>query len=367
MNLRIVGPTSMPDEVRQALSRQMINHRGAEFTAIFHDVNQRLKHYFQTEHEVLVAAASGTGGMEAAVVNSVSPGDKVLACVAGEFGERFANIAEIFGAEVVRLELEWGRAVRPEMVVEQLERHPETRVVLLTYNETSTGVTHPVAEIAAAIRSCSEALIVVDAISGLGAIDFQMDAWGVDIAITGSQKAWMIPPGLTMIGVNGRALDWSEEVRTPRYYWSFTKMKTGNDKDASPFTPAVGLFYGLQTALDLMDAEGREAIIARHQRIGEHTRQRVRQLGLELFAETDFASNTVTSILMPPGIAPGDVRRLMKDDSGVVVAGGQAHLKQKIVRIGHLGGCTQAELDEAVEALGSALTRLGWTNGSKDT
>jgi aspartate aminotransferase-like enzyme len=304
----------------------------------------------------LLLTGSGTGGQEAAVVNTLSPGDEVLAVTAGVFGDRFAAIAEAFGAVVHRLNGEWGRSVPAEAVRQAVREHPDIRGALITHNETSTGVTNDVGALAAVIRAEAhgDPIVLVDGVSSIGALPFEMDAWDVDVAITGSQKAWMSPPGLTMLGVSNRAWRAHQEARMPRFYWDFTKAKKNGDKRTTPFTPAVGIVHALQEALRMMHAEGQDAIYARHRRVGRRLRDGVEALGLELFADPAHASDTVTAVRVPGGV---DAAALMRDlrQRRVVVGSGQDWLKGTIFRVGHMGWVHDADIDEVLEALRAAL------------
>jgi len=360
-NLRIPGPTPCPPETLAELSRQMINHRGPEFGALQTRITERLKQFFRTENDVYVLTASGTGAMEAAIVNLLSPGDKVLAVTIGEFGDRFADIAAAFGAAVTRLAFEPGTAATPEAVAAALKTDPSIVAVLLTHNETSTGVTNDVAAIGRAVRAVSpEVLFIIDAISSLGCLPFATDAWGVDVATTCSQKGFMIPPGLAFISLSPRAWKAYESSKMTKYYFDVGKAKSYLTRNQTPFTPAVSLYYGLDKALDMMAAEGMEQINARHAATAEYTRGRVQALGLELLANGPHCSDTVTSIVVPAGVDAAELLRLLNTEYDTVLAAGQGKLMGKIVRIGHLGLVDRKELDAAVEALGAALARLGY-------
>jgi aspartate aminotransferase-like enzyme len=360
-NLRIPGPTPIPPEVAAALSRPMINHRGPEFAAILGRVTEQLQFFFQTSQPVLGFPASGSGAMEAAIVNSFSPGDAVLAVTIGAFGNRLARVAETFGLRVTRLEIPWGQAADPDEVARKLDELPEARGVLVTHNETSTGVTNDLRAIARAVRARrSDALIVVDAVSSLGCVDLQMDAWDLDVVFTGSQKGWMVPPGLAMVGVSERAWAATERATLPRFYWDFRAARKSLEKGQTPYTPPVSLYFALDVALPMMRAEGREAIFARHQRLGELTRRRARELGLELFADPAHASNTVTAIRVPEGVEGKALTRALREREAVVVGGGQEHLEGKVIRIGHLGYVHEPDIESCMDAVGHQLVALGY-------
>ena len=359
-NLRIPGPTPIPPAVAEAMARPMINHRGPEFAAIITRVTAQLQHFFQTTQPVLGFPSSGSGAMEAAIVNSFSPGDAVLAVTCGAFGNRLARIAETFGLRVTRHEVEWGRGADAETVAEAVAAIPNLRGVLLTHNETSTGVTNDIQALARAIRAqASDTLILVDAVSSLGCVDLRMDEWDLDVVFTGSQKGWMVPPGLAMVGVSERAWTATERATLPRYYWDFRMARKSLDKGQTPYTPPVSIYFGLDVSLPMMRAEGRAAIFARHAAAGALVRGRAQAMGLELFADPAAASNTVTAIRVPAGVDARALTKALREDEGVVIAGGQEHLDGKIIRIGHLGYFTADDLTACMDALERRLTALG--------
>ncbi len=357
MQLRVPGPTPIPDDILKASSKQMINHRGPEFAEMINSMTTALKEMFQTKGDVLILTASGTGGMEAAIANTLSPGDKALVVSCGAFGERFADIAEAFGASVERLKFEWGSCVDPEAIRQALKRDSSIKAVLVTHNETSTGVTNDIASISAVVREF-EKLLLVDAISSLGAIDLPTDDLGCDVVITASQKGWMTPPGLAMVSVSPRAWQAHAEARMPRFYWDFAKAKKFLDeKGQTPWTPAVSVFYALAAALELFQQEGLSNIVARHARVGAKAREGVRALGLSLFADDGCFSNTVTAIKAPEGLDTKKLLKLLREEYGTVLAGGQQKLDGKIFRIGHLGYVNEGDIDAVLESLKAALPR----------
>ncbi len=362
LNLRIPGPTPLPPEVREALTQPMIGHRSEAFKEMHRQIIQGLKEMLRTEHEVFVLTSSGTGGMEAAVVNTLSPGDQVLSVSIGHFGVRFRTIAETYGVTIVPLDVEWGRAADPAAVGAMLERHPDVAAVLVTHNETSTGVTNPLAEIAAVVKSHrrpsgTAPLLLVDAISSAGCLPLETDAWGLDVVVTGSQKGWMLPPGLAFVTMSPAAWEAHAQARIPRFYFDLGAARKQLPANQTPWTPAVNLFYGLAVALELMQREGLEAIIQRHRRIGAYTRSRVKAMGLELFADERFASNTVTAIHAPAGVDVDRLRRNLERRHRVILAGGQGPLRGKIFRIGHLGNVHQEDIDAALEAIAEELAK----------
>ena len=361
MNLRIPGPTPCPDDVLEAMSGQMVNHRGPEFAELLSRVTDGLKRFFQTEHDVLVLTASGTGAMEAVVVNTLSPGDRVLAVSIGAFGDRFGVIAETYGADVERLSFDWGMAADPEAVAEALANDDSLRAVLLTHNETATGVTNDLEAIAGACRRVRpDVLILVDAISSLGSLPCSVDAWDLDVVATGSQKGWMVPPGLAMVSVSPRGWEAFEQAKMPRFYFDFGRAKEMLAKGQTPWTPAVSVFYALDVALKRLLADGLGTVVERQRLLGALTRERVRSLGLELFADEQHASDTVTAVRVPEGVDWAAMNKMLREEYQLVLAGGQGKLAGQIFRIGHLGWVSEDEIEAAIESLRGALPRLGF-------
>ncbi|MCX6012322.1 MAG: alanine--glyoxylate aminotransferase family protein, partial [Chloroflexi bacterium] len=307
MNLRIPGPTPLPAESLKIMSKQMIDHRGVEFGDIMKRVTTNLKTCFQTKEDVFCLTSSGTGGMEAAIVNTMSPGDKVLSVSIGNFGERFAQIAENFGADVIKLPFELGTAADPVIVQRILEANPSIKHVLVTHNETSTGVTNDLASIAAVVRKYDK-LLIVDAISSLGCIDLKTDEWGCDVVVTGSQKGWMAPPGLAMMSFSARAWEAHKKAKMPRFYLDVTQAKKFIDKSQTPWTPAVTVFYALDIGLEMMIKEGIQNVFERHKRLSQRSRDNARALGLTLFADPKYASHTITAVKATNGL---DVKKFV--------------------------------------------------------
>jgi aspartate aminotransferase-like enzyme len=362
-NLRIAGPTPLPQTVRETGSLQMINHRGPEFQSLVSRVSAGMRPAFGTGQDVLILTASGTGGLEAAVVSFLSPGDAVLGVSIGNFGDRFSKIAATYGASVTRLEVEWGQAAHPEDVRGEIRAMTAAggppRAVLVTYNETSTGVTNPLSHLAAAIRSeAAETLILVDGISAVGAIPLQMDAWDLDVVVTGSQKAWMIPPGLAMVAASERAWLAAESATMPRFYLDLARHREALPKGQTPWTPAVGIVLQLEAALALMEAEGLERIFARHAACAAAARAGLRTMGLRLFADPAYASDTVTAAHVPEGIEWAALNRELLA-RGLVLAGGQGELKGRILRIGHLGDVSVDDIVSAIAVLEEGAAAVG--------
>jgi len=360
-NLRIPGPTPVPAEVLAEMARPMINHRGPEFAAILRRVTARLQYFFQTASPVLTYAASGTGGQESAVANLFSPGDHVIAITIGAFGNRFAKIAEIYGLRVTRIEFPWGQAADPHVVEERLKAAAPYKGVLVTHNETSTGVANDVETLAALIRRLNpDALIAIDAVSSLGCIPLEMDAWDIDVVFTGSQKGWMVPPGVMMIAAGPRAWEANKTAKLPRFYFDWALSRKNLEKWQHPTTPPISIFYALDLALEMMLAEGREAIFERHQRIGDYVRWRAQDMGLELLADHEYASNTVTAVLTPEGINVKELLKKLREEDKVVFQGGQEHLEGKIFRVGHLGFFQEIDLVEAMDMMEKRLREFGF-------
>jgi aspartate aminotransferase-like enzyme len=361
-NLRIPGPTPCPEVVLKEMSRQMINHRGPEFAQILNDVTENLKKLFQTKNDVFLLTSSGTGGLEAAVVNTLSPGDKVLSVSIGVFGDRFAAIASQFGAEVIPLNFEWGKAADADEIRKSLSSEPDIKAVLVTHNETSTGVTNDLEQISAVVKEFDK-LLLVDAISSLGSIKLPVDEWHCDVTVTGSQKGWMVPPGLAMVAVSEKAWQANAQASMPRFYWDFAKAKSYFEKGQTPWTPAVSVVFALKVSLEMMLKEGLDSIIARHAHIAQMTRDGVKALGLPLFAEESYASNTVTSIAASNGLDVLKLLKILREEHHTVLGGGQQHLSGKVFRIGHLGWVTEDDINNVLKELKTALPKAGFKAG----
>jgi aspartate aminotransferase-like enzyme len=358
--LMIPGPTPCPDVVLRAMAEPMINHRGPEYAALQNEVVAGVKEAYQTSHDLLIFPASGTGGLEAAIVNTLSPGDRVLAVPGGAFGERFATIAASMGVEVSRLEVEWGSAVRPAELADRLAGERAVRAVLLTHNETSTGALTDLQAAAAAVRRANrDVLILVDTISGVLTAELRPDDWDLDVVVAGSQKAWMVPPGLTFLSVSPRAWQASREARLPRFYFDFAQMQKWAQKGQTPYTPAVSLLRGLRAALPLILEEGIPACIARHQQLGAAVRAGVTAMGLELFANPACYSNAVTAIRTPGSVRYSELKDSLRRDYDLVIAGAPSRLEGSVFRIGHLGYVSRTDVLATLAALESSLRKLG--------
>jgi aspartate aminotransferase-like enzyme len=363
--LRVPGPTPCPPEVLQAMGWPMVNHRGPEYKKMHAEVTEELKQVFQTRNDLYILTGSGTGGLEAAAVNMLSPGDKVLSVSIGVFGDRWASIARTFGADVISLNFEWGKAADPDKVAEAVKANPDIKAVLVTHNETSTGVTNDLESISKIVKDAGK-LLLVDAISSLSSIDLPVDEWDCDVVITGSQKGWMVPPGLAMVSISREAWQAYEQAKMPRFYWDFGKAKSYyNEKTENPWTPAVSVVYGLSVSLKMILEKGLKKVFAEQKRIGQMTRDGIKALGLEIFADEKYASNTVTAVAVPEGFDVKKLRTLMQSEYGIVLAGGQQRLDGKIFRIGHLGLVTEADIGELLAALKEVLPRAGFAGTGK--
>ena len=362
-NLRVPGPTPVPPQVLEAQAAPLINHRGPEFSAIMKRVTPRLQYFFQTSSPVLTYPASGTGGQECSLVNVFSPGDHVVSIIIGNFGTRLAKIAEAYGINVTRIEFPWGEAADPDVVEKRLKEIDSYRGVLITHNETSTGVTNDVQTLAALVHRLNpEALVVVDAVSSLSSIPLEMDPWNLDVVFTGSQKGWMIPPGIMMIAASERAWQAHKTSKLPRFYWDWTSTRKQLETSwQHPTTPPVSLFYALDVALEMMLNEGREAIFERHARAGKYVRDRAKAMGLKpLAVDEHYASNTVTAIRTPEGIDTKSLLKKLRAEDGIIIADGQDHMKGKIFRVGHLGYFTEADLQQTMDAVERRLHEFGY-------
>jgi aspartate aminotransferase-like enzyme len=348
--LMIPGPTPIPPQVAAAMTQPMINHRGEAFFTLFEEVSENLKYVFRTTQPVYVYPGASSGGWEAALVNTLNFGDKVLAVTVGDFGDRWIKVATALGFDVERMQFEPGAAADPAQIAERLaaDTQKAIKAVLIQHNETSTGVTNDMQTIARVVQEHG-ALIMVDSVSGLGALPLEFDAWGLDVVLTGAQKALMCPPGLSVIAFSQRAHQLSATNKMPRFYWDLKAVHSSYLKRQTPYTPAISLFYALQAALRLIKAETIEGAWARHRLMGEMCRAGVKAMGLELLAKDEArASNTVTAVMAP--FEPKALRKTAREQLGVQIAGGQGELDSIIFRIGHLGYVTPNDVIQALSA-----------------
>lgn len=351
------GPTPIPEEARLAMARSIIHHRGPAFREVFADVRSRLGWLFETDSPVLTVTASGTGTFEAAMINFTRRQDTILCIGGGKFGERWAEIGRAYGMNVVEVSVEWGKSVRPEQVAEALAAHPQCTLVTLTASETSTGVLHPVAEIAEVVHAHSNALFAVDAITALGVHKLPMDALGIDIMVAGSQKAFGIPPGIGFVAANARAWERAEHADHPRYYFDLLREKKKQLGDQTAFTPGITQIIAAQVVLKMMMEEGREALIERHRVNAQATRAGARALGLSLLADTP--SDAVSAIVLPEGYSAPQLVGLIAERYQATIAGGQDDLKPRVIRIGHIGFFERSDILTALSILELALADLG--------
>jgi aspartate aminotransferase-like enzyme len=350
------GPTPVPPVVLQAMAQPMIHHRTPEYEALFAEVRRDLRTLFQCKNEVLMFAASGTGAMEGAVVNTLSPGDHVIVVQGGKFGERWAEICQAYGLHVLAVTVPYGKSIEPAMVAEALRKAPGTKIVFATQSETSTGAIHDIQALAGIVRG-TDALLVVDAITSLGVMDLPMDSWGVDIVVSGSQKALMLPPGLAFAALSDKAWARVPDARLPKFYFNFAKERKAITENQSAYTPAVSLVVGLRESLRLILAEGLPNVFARHDRLARATRAGIQALGLMLFAEHPGAACTAVKA---PGGTGGDaiVKGLRK--RGITIAGGQGSMKGTMFRIAHMGHVDAFDVLTALGGLEMVLADLGY-------
>ena len=352
------GPTPLPPQISESMARPIIHHRTPQFQAILKEASLGLKTVFQTSNDVFIISSSGTGAMEAAVMNLLSSGDTALVVQGGKFGERWTEIAKAYGITCEIIDVEWGRAVDPEEINKRLKANPKIKAVFTTLCETSTGVDNDIEKIAG-ITKASPAVLVVDAISGLGAIDLKTDAWGVDVVVSGSQKGLMLPPGLGFISLSPKAWKLVEASKSPRYYLDLRKAKKALDKNDTPFTSSITLIIALNEALKMMQQDGLENIFSRHRKMADAVRAAVKALGLELFAPT-AASDAVTAVKVPVGIDGEKLVKTMRDTYGVTIAGGQAELKGKVFRIAHMGFIAEFDIITGLSCLEKVLAQMGY-------
>jgi aspartate aminotransferase-like enzyme len=353
------GPTMLPPEVLLKMAEPIMHHREPEFEKIFAEIREGLKYLFQTRNEVLVFTSSGTGAMEGAVSNILSKGDKAIVVRGGKFGERWGEICKAYGIEFIPIDVEWGKAVDPKRIKEILESDSKVRAVYTQASETSTGVKHPIREIADIVKRDEDRVIIVDAITGIGVFNIPTDEWGLDVVISGSQKALMLPPGLSFAALSDKAWKLVERSDLPKYYFDFKKELKNTKKNQSSYTPAISLFVGLRETLHMIREEGLETIFRRHEKLAEATRRAVKALGLKLFAP-DSPSNAVTAVMIPEGIDGERLKDLFFEKFGITVAEGQDRAKGKIIRIAHLGYYERLDMVMVISALEMLLKEMGY-------
>jgi aspartate aminotransferase-like enzyme len=353
------GPTPVAPDTLLAMAEPIIHHRSPQFSAILAEVEEGLKFIFQTKNEVLILVASGTGAMEGAVTNFLSPGDKALVVRGGKFGERWEEICTAYGVKALTIDVEWGRSIQPEAIEKVLNTEKDIKAVYIQAHETSTGVKHPVEAIGKLVHRFPGTILVVDAISALGVYDIKTDDWHVDLLVSGSQKALMLPPGLAFASVSEKAWALNKTATLPRYYFDFAKERKALAKNTGAYTSAVSLIIGLQQVLRQIRALGLEALFAKNKRLSEATKAGIKALGLNFYA-VEHPSEALTAILAPEGINGQDVVKVMREKYGVTIAGGQAQAKGKIFRISHMGYVNEFDVIVALSALELALKDLGY-------
>ncbi len=352
------GPTMLPPEVLLKMAEPIMHHREPEFEKIYAEIREGMKYLFQTKNEVLIFTSSGTGAMEGAVSNLLSKEDKAIVVRGGKFGERWGEICKAYGIEFIPVDVEWGKAVDPKKIKELLESDPSIRAVYTQASETSTGVKHPIQAIADLVKRYEDKVVVVDAITGIGVFSIPTDAWGLDVVISGSQKALMLPPGLSFATLSDKAWKLVEKSTLPKYYFDFKKELKNTKKNQSSYTPAISLYVGLRETLRMIRKEGLEAVFHRHEKLAEATRRAVKALGLELYAP-DSPSNAVTAVKIPGGIDGEKLKDLFFEKFGITVAEGQDRAKGKIIRIAHLGYYERLDMVMVISALEMLLKDMG--------
>ena len=353
------GPTPVPPEVLLAMASPIIHHRAPVYEKVLREVRDGLKYLFQTKNEVLIFASSGTGAMEGSVTNTLCAGDKVIVVEGGKFGERWANICQAYGVKVRVFPVEWGQAIDPALIGQALQEDPAVKAVFLQATETSTGVLYPVKEIAAIVSRYPGTIMVVDAISHLGAVELPMDEWKLDIVVAGSQKALMLPPGLAFAALSDKAWELVGKSTLPKFYFDFQKELKNIKQNQSAYTPAVSLVIGLAESLRKIRTEGLENVFARHARLAKATREAMLALGLKLYAATAY-SNAVTAVVAPPGVDGQKVVKILREKHNLTIAGGQDRAKGKIFRIAHLGFVDKFDVLMGVAAVEMTLQELGY-------
>ncbi|MEH2395113.1 MAG: alanine--glyoxylate aminotransferase family protein [Nostoc sp.] len=359
--LMIPGPTPVPEAALLALAKHPIGHRTSEFSNILAEVTENLKWLHQTQSDVLTLNVSGTGAVEAGIINFLSPGDRILVGSNGKFGERWVEIGQAYGLNVEEVKVEWGKPLDPKVFAEKLQADTQKQIkaVIITHSETSTGVLNDLETINRYVKEHGEALIIVDAVTSLGAFNLPVDAWGLDIVASGSQKGYMIPPGLGFVSVSPKAWEAYKTAKLPKYYLDLGKYRKATAKNTTPFTPPVNLIVALHTTLRIMKEEGLESIFARHERLKNATRAAIQGLNLPLLAADSSASPAITAVA-PQGIEPDKIRSLMKKRFDIALAGGQDHLTNKIFRIGHLGFVSDRDILSCIASLEVTLRELGY-------
>ena len=363
LNLMIPGPTPVPENVLSCMSKHPIGHRSGDFQEIVKKTTEQLKWLHQTTADVLTITGSGTAAMEAGIINTLSKGDQVICGDNGKFGERWVKVAKAYGLEVKVVKADWGQPLDPNEFKRLLkeDRDGKIKAVILTHSETSTGVINDLKIINNEVKSNSNAITIADCVTSLGACNIPMDEWGIDVIASGSQKGYMIPPGLSFVAMSKRAWEANEQSNLPKFYLDLKQyLKTAN-KNSNPFTPAINLYFALEASLTMMQKEGLNNIFARHARHQKATQEGIKAMGLNLFTNEGFGSPAITAV-EPENIDAETIRKLIKNDFDILLAGGQDHLKGKIFRIGHLGFVNDRDIISVISALESTLDKIGELN-----
>ena len=353
------GPTKLHPKICEALGQPIIHHRTPQFQAILKEAADGLKYIFQTKNDVYILTSSGTGAMEAAVCNLLSPGDKTITVEAGKFGERWTELCKAYGAKAEVTKVEWGKAVQAAAIEKILNSQKDIKAVFVTLTETSTGVDANIKAIGEVVKK-TNAVLVVDAISGLGVVDLQTDAWGVDVVVSGSQKGFMLPPGLAFISVSPKAWALVEKSANPKYYFSLKKAKKAAEQTDTPFTPAIGIIIALNESLKLMRAQGLQKLFDNFKKLARGGHEAMKALGLKLFADPSCISTVVTAVCVPDGIDGKKLVKTMRDTYGVTMAGGQAELEGKIFRLSQMGCINEQDILDGITCLETVLKEMGY-------
>lgn len=361
--LQIPGPTNIPDRILRSLSKPLINHRGPEFEQLVSECVNGIKKLFRTSNDILIFPSSGSGALESAVVNILSPGDKIITVCQGVFSERVASIANNYNVNVFKIEKEWGQAVRADEIEEILknDKEKEIKAVFLPQNETTSGITNDIKSVGKMMKESGHpAMLIVDVVSSFACLPLEVDKWGIDVAITASQKGLMLPPGMSIVAVSERAWKYIELSKMPKWYWDYKAVRDKMKENQFPYTPATTLLFGLKESLDIIEEEGIEKVWERHRRLAKAVRNAVKAMGLTLFSEEEYASDTVTAIIMPQGIKYKELASILSEKYNVIIGGGLQILQGKIFRIGHLGSVHELDIYAVMGAIEMALFELGY-------
>ena len=363
LNLMIPGPTPVPENVLSSMSKHPIGHRSGDFQEIVQKTTEQLKWLHQTTADVLTITGSGTAAMEAGIINTLSKGDQVICGDNGKFGERWVKVARAYGLDVKVVKADWGTPLDPNQFKRILEEDTNEKIkaVILTHSETSTGVINDLKSINNEVKNHSKAITIADCVTSLGACNIPMDEWGIDVIASGSQKGYMIPPGLSFVAMSKRAWEANNQSNLPKFYLDLKQYLKTVNQNSNPFTPAINLYFALEASLTMMQKEGLNNIFARHARHQKATQEGIKAMGLNLFTKENFGSPAITAV-KPENIDAESIRKTIKNDFDILLAGGQDHLKGKIFRIGHLGFVNNRDIISVISALESTLDKMGKLN-----